>query len=109
MKLYTNKKGQWFGTQAEAKASRHPWICIDVPTDKPNLLEWLNNRHHIRVETFNAETHETVTRQPVMKQHPWQSIREMAEQASLRDLGVALAVVMNRLEEAAERHELERN
>ena len=106
MKLYTNDKGEWFGTQADAKAGQYPWVPVDVPTDKPNLLAWLNNRHHIRVEPLIAETSETVTQQPVMKQHPWQSVREMAEQASLRDLGVALAVVMNRLEEAAEREEI---
>ena len=101
MKLYTNVKGEWFGTQADAKAGQYPWVPVDVPTDKPNLLEWLNNQ-----KTQNpVEPPETVTQQPVMKQHPWQSVREMAEQASLRDLGVALAVVMNRLEEAAEREE----
>ena len=101
MKLYTNVNGEWFGTQADAKAGQYPWVPVDVPTDKPSLLEWLNNR-----KTQNpVEPPETVTQQPVMKQHPWQSVREMAEQASLRDLGVALAVVMNRLEEAAERDE----
>ena len=118
MKLYTNVNGEWFGTKADAKAGQYPWVPVDVPTDKPSLIEWLNNntdkpnqvewlnnRHHIRVEHLIAETPETVTQQPVMKQHPWQSVREMAEQASLRDLGVVLAVVMNRLEEAAEREE----
>lgn len=101
MKLYANVKGEWFGTKADAKAGRYPWVSVDVPTDKPNLIEWLNSR-----ETQNpVEPPETVTQQHVMKQHPWQSVRDMAEQASLRDLGVALAVVMNRLEEAAEREE----
>ena len=102
MKLYTNDNGEWFGTQALAKQRSYHWWPVDVPTDKPNLLEWLNSR-----KTQNpVEPPETVTQQPVMKQHPWQSVREMAEQASLRDLGVVLAVVMNRLEEAAEREEL---
>ena len=42
MKLYTNAKGQWVGTQAEAKTIGAEQT--DVPTDKPSLLAWLNNR-----------------------------------------------------------------
>ena len=107
MKLYTNVNGEWFGTQADAKAGQHPWVPVDVPTDKPSLIEWLNNHDaSYLLQKPKTEAPETVTQQPVMKQHPWQSVREMAEQASLRDLGVALAVVMNRLEEAAEREKL---
>jgi len=105
MKLYANDSGEWVGTQAEAKKIGAEQV--DVPVDKPSLLAWLNANKIGAKETqtkINLSTG-SVTRQPVMKQHPWQSIREMAEQASLRDLGVALAVVMNRLEEAAEREE----
>lgn len=104
MKLYTNDKGEWFGTQALAKQRSYHWWPVEVPTDKPSLIEWLNNRDERKMvdEPPKVET-------PYIgndKQHPWQSVREMAEQASLRDLGVALAVVMNRLEEAAEREEV---
>ena len=42
MKLYTNAKGQWVGTQAEAKTIGAEQT--EVPTDKPSLLAWLNNR-----------------------------------------------------------------
>ena len=42
MKLYTNVKGQWVGTQAEAKKI-DAWHT-DVPTDKPSLLAWLNHK-----------------------------------------------------------------
>ena len=106
MKLYTNVNGEWFGTQADAKAGKYPWVPVDVPTDKPNLIEWLNSRETQNpVEPPKVEASHTSND----KKHPWQSVREMAEQASLRDLGVALAVVMNRLEEATERDELERN
>jgi len=106
MKLYANDSGEWVGTQAEAKKIGAEQV--DVPVDKPSLLAWLNGNKVGAKETqtkINLSTG-SVTRQPAMKQHPWQSIREMAEQASLRDLGVALAVVMNRLEEAAEREEI---
>ena len=103
MKLYTNDKGEWFGTQALAKQRSYHWWPVDVPTDKPSLIEWLNNRDERNMvdEPPKVSTPHTSND----KKHPWQSVREMAEQASLRDLGVALAVVMNRLEEAAEREE----
>lgn len=108
MKLYTNDRGQWFGTQALAKQRSYHWWPVDVPTDKPSLIEWLNNRDERKMvdEPPKVETSEPVYQSKLTKPHPWQSIREMAEQASLRDLGVVLAVVMNRLEEAAEREEL---
>jgi len=104
MKLYTNDRGQWFGTQALAKQRSYHWWPVEVPTSKPELIEWLNNRDERKMvdELPKVETPHTSND----KQHPWQSVREMAEQASLRDLGVALAVVMNRLEEAAEREEI---
>jgi len=31
--------------EVEAKVGRHnvdDWVCVEVPTDKPHLLEWLN-------------------------------------------------------------------
>jgi hypothetical protein len=102
MKLYTNDNGEWFGTQASAKQRSYHWWPVDVPTDKPSLIEWLNSRAtQNSVEPPKVEASHTSND----KQHPWQSVREMAEKASLRDLGVALAVVMNRLEEVAEREE----
>jgi len=101
MKLYTNDKGEWFGTQALAKQRSYHWWPVEVPTDKPSLIEWLNNRDERKMVDEPPKVEASHTSND--KKHPWQSVREMAEQASLRDLGVALAVVMNRLEEAAER------
>ena len=40
MRLYMNKQGEWVGTQAEAKKIKAD--MVEVPTDKPNLLKWLN-------------------------------------------------------------------
>lgn len=43
MRLYTNKSGAWFGTQAEArKGSPRNWVEVDVPTSKQDLINWLN-------------------------------------------------------------------
>ena len=44
MRLYTNHKGSWVGTQADArKQFGKDWSEVDVPTDKPNLLQFLND------------------------------------------------------------------
>jgi hypothetical protein len=57
---YTNAKGRdcerWYGTQADARAwyktlcEKHERfnvdqpVLVEVPTDKPGLLHWLNQR-----------------------------------------------------------------
>jgi hypothetical protein len=42
MRLYTNKRGEWFGTQADAKRGGIEWEEVDVPTVKQELLKFLN-------------------------------------------------------------------
>lgn len=44
MNLYRDEDGIWYGTQAEAKAGAQgkSWQLVEVPTDKPSLLAWLN-------------------------------------------------------------------
>jgi len=42
MKLYTNGKGAWAGTQADAKKAQLSKEPVEVPTDKPNLITFLN-------------------------------------------------------------------
>lgn len=43
MKLYKNSDGVWAGTQADArKYLGLGWWTVDVPVDKPNLLQFLN-------------------------------------------------------------------
>lgn len=46
MRFYRTDTGQWFATQAEAKAAARElgtrWGPVDVPTDKLGLLAWLN-------------------------------------------------------------------
>lgn len=44
MRLYTNSHGSWVGTQSDAKREfGKDWKEVDVPTDKPNLLKYLND------------------------------------------------------------------
>lgn len=42
MRLYVSKNNQWTGTQSDAKALGS-FDQIEVPTDKPGLMEFLNN------------------------------------------------------------------
>lgn len=45
MRLYRTGAGQWTGTQADARAlAGKDWAEIEVPTDKPGLLAWLNDQ-----------------------------------------------------------------
>ncbi len=50
MRLYTDNQGNWAGTQADAKKFGK-FEQVEVPTDKPTLLEFLNDR---RVTDFDA-------------------------------------------------------
>ena len=42
MRLYITQTGKYVGTQADAKADGKNWHQVEVPTDKPGLIEYLN-------------------------------------------------------------------
>ena len=42
MRLYTNKRGDWAGTQADARKLNGKYIEVDVPVSKADLLTFLN-------------------------------------------------------------------
>jgi len=137
MKLYTNNQGEWAGTQADArKRFKNDMRIVEVPTDKPSLLAFLNEN---QVGSFDALGRKPDDNQlsdmmggnpldsfpdaplkfkmsygpdgdvrmskqnPDSHPHRWDTIRECAEKASFKDLGVALAVLMNRLDEVADK------
>ncbi len=55
MKLYKNSEGVWAGTQADArKYCGKDYQTVDVPTDKPNLLGFLN-LHQVGSYTSNGK------------------------------------------------------
>ena len=63
MKLYTDNKGRWAGTQADAK-QLGDFEQVEVPTDKPNLLMFLNdncvggtNDNNEQPEIIKQKTH----------------------------------------------------
>ena len=81
MRLYVNSKGQWAGTQAEAKKiDAH---LIDVPTDKPSLIAFLNGQQ----KTVAVEAVEP-TPVPAKKrrQHISHELFDVANRASLQEL-----------------------
>ncbi len=111
MRLYMNKQGEWVGTQAEAKKIKAD--MVDVPTDKPNLLKWLNTftgaiddaaKEVIdNVSEANSKPDpRTVARKP-HKYDFWDNIRDVAENCSITDFNVALAVFMDRVHDIAEK------
>ena len=42
MRLYRTRTGRWVGTQTDARADGKGWQQVEVPTDKPGLLTFLN-------------------------------------------------------------------
>ena len=107
MRLYVNSHGQWVGTQAEAKKINA--VLVDVPVSKPELLAFLNREQVCRSTATHGVsvdlTSDTPAAAPVVHQstltkpHPWETIRECAERAPLRDFPVAIAVYQNRIDE----------
>lgn len=60
----------WAGTQADAKAAAKeagkPWHETEVPTDKPGLLAWLNERNvPARLEELGELTKPPLARDPM--------------------------------------------
>ena len=61
MKLYKNSNGVWAGTQADArKMCGKDYIEVDVPTDKPSLLRFLNANKVGTAYTSNDKEFEPV-------------------------------------------------
>ena len=79
MKLYVNNKGQWAGTQAEAKKIGAK--VTEVPTDKPGLLAFLNGQQQTPLPDPEPQV---VPR--VRKQHIQHELFDVADRASLQDL-----------------------
>jgi len=102
MRLYMNKQGEWVGTQAAAR--KIGASMVDVPTDKPNLLKWLNTF----TGAIDDAAKEVIDSKPkpgrvTQKAHAWETIRECAQKASIDDMTVALAVYMDRVQDIADK------
>ena len=108
MRLYMNKQGEWVGTQAEAK--KIGATMVDVPTDKPNLLKWLNTftgaidaAAEEVIDNVSEANNKPKPGGVTLKAHAWDTIRECAEKATINDMTVALAVYMDRVLDIADK------
>jgi len=103
MKLYVNHLGQWVGNQDEARANGHPFEQVEVPYDKKGLLEFLNE--HKVAALLDSSTRMAPALETAPERGNWSAsatrydIHDAAQRAPLRDLMVALAVYMNRIDE----------
>ena len=101
MRLYTNNKGEWVGTQADAK-KLGSFELVEVPTDKPTLLQFLNEYQVGGSDVISAQM-EMVQQQP---RHPLScsandvssyDVRDVVLNCPKQHLGNALAAIISRL------------
>jgi len=113
MKLYTDNQGNWTGTQADAKKVwGKDMALVEVPVSKEALMKWLNkckvvSQAHAQIAA--QTTREEPQEQPQEQQRSnsrWTAkdlngfdIRDIAQEASLKDLTFAMSVYLNRLDE----------
>ena len=107
MRLYTTPKGQWAGTQADAK-KLGAYVEYDVPTNKADLLVFLNKYkvNDYAYQGYSAPLEENP--QPAVKsiathrESAWHNINRVAEEAPLSELSTAMNIIMLRIQEQLE-------
>jgi hypothetical protein len=112
MRLYTNRKGDWAGTQKDA-GNWGGFFPVDVPTIKPELLKFLNI---YKVKETIYETRETPSapiEQPSAPVQPkelkggtwdeYNAIRNHLETCDARALNTALSIITGRLGDLLEK------
>ena len=107
MRLYTTPKGQWAGTQADAK-KLGAYMEYDVPTNKSGLMDFLN-RHGVNEYTVRGYSEPLEENpQPAVKsiathrESAWHNINRVAEEAPLSELTTAMNIIMLRIQEHLE-------
>ena len=106
MRLYTNKKGDWAGTQADAK-KLGAFVETDVPTVKASLLNFLNlykvnDSAYEPIETPSAPVAEpSAPSEPrKLKGGSWDefnAIHNHLETCDAKALNTALTIISGRL------------
>jgi hypothetical protein len=107
MRLYTTPKGQWAGTQADAK-KLGAYVEYDVPTNKADLLVFLNKYkvNDYAYQGYSAPLEENP--QPAVKSivthrdSAWHNINRVAEEAPLSELSTAMNIILLRIQEHLE-------
>jgi len=104
MRLYTDGKGRWAGTQSDAKQFG-AFEQVEVPTDKPTLLEFLNEYQVGAADVVSAQME--VVQQ---KTHPLScsanpnvfDVRDAVLNCDRKDLAAALGAIISRLHDELE-------
>ena len=111
MKLYTDNKGAWAGTQSDAKSTfGTDYALVEVPVSKDALLNWLNkcqvvSQAHVAVSQA-VSNHALVPE----KKHPQScsanpnvyDVRDAVLNCDRKHLGSALAAIISRLHDEVE-------
>ena len=109
MRLYTDNNGRWAGTQADAKEFGK-FDQVEVPTDKPNLLEFLN-KHSVGGDGFRIDALvDDDWEMPPAKTHPQScsanpnvyDVKDAVLNCDRKHLGTALAAIITRLYDEAD-------
>lgn len=104
MRLYTDSNGRWAGTQSDAKQFGE-YEQVDVPTDKPTLLEFLNEYQVGAADVVSAQME--VIQQ---KTHPlsrsanpngWE-VHDAVLNCDRKHLGAALGAIITRIHDEME-------
>ena len=106
MRLYTNKKGDWAGTQKDA-GKWGGFFPVDVPVSKADLLTFLNQNS---VGSMAVESKPQPTTAPVqpneLKGGSWDeynAIRNHLETCDAKALNTALTIITGRLGDLLEK------
>lgn len=109
MRLYTDNNGRWAGTQADAKEFGK-FDQVEVPTDKPTLLEFLN-KHNVGGDGFRIDALvDDDWEMPPVKTHPQScsanpnvyDVKDAVLNCDRKHLGTALAAIITRLYDEVE-------
>ena len=122
MRLYTNNKGEWTGTQADAKkAWGKDMALVEVPVSKEALMKWLNkcrvvSQSHAEIaEQFNTPTPDDAPLYVTPKGHALSrsatsvsdlnrhDVHDVVANCDRKHLGSALSAIINRLHDEVEK------
>ena len=101
MRLYTNKRGDWAGTQADARKLDGKYIEVDVPVSKADLLAFLNQNSVGSMAVESKPQPTTAPSEPRnLKGGSWDeynAIRDHLETCDAKALNTALTIITGRL------------
>ena len=111
MRLYTNWYGAWAGTQSDAKEIKGEVHQFDVPTDKPNLLSFLNQNSVGNTKDWAKTVTHIDERIREETKHPLScsatdlsayDVRDVVLNCDKKHLGSALGSIVSRLHDMQE-------